>query len=88
VSFPKLELFYYEECPFCQFVLQTIKKLNILVEYKNIREDSANLNKLLNDTGRRTTPCLYINNRPMFESSDIVSWLNQQLENLEKRQSK
>ena len=73
----KLELFYYDACPFCAYVLNEIKRLQVNVEYKNILENEENLNRLVNDTGRRTVPCLYIDNKPMFESRDIVQWLEE-----------
>lgn len=40
-------------------------------------EDKASLDRLVQDTGRRTVPCLYIDNQPMHESNDIVDWLTQ-----------
>lgn len=81
----KLELFYFDSCPFCQRVLSVIDELDVKVEFKNILEDSENLNRLMNDTGRRTVPCLYIDNKPMFESADIVDWLHENESSLEKR---
>jgi glutaredoxin len=80
----KLELFYYDACPFCQYVLGTIKSLNIKVEYCNIQEEQKHFERLTNDTGRRTVPCLYIDNKPMFESSDIMKWLEDNQDSLEK----
>lgn len=80
----KLELFYYDACPFCQYVLSTIKNLNIKVDYCNIQEDENSYNRLVKDTGRRTVPCLYIDNKPMFESSDIMKWLEDNSDSLEK----
>lgn len=80
----KLELFYYDACPYCQLVLRVIDNLNIKVDYKNILKDEDNLDRLVNDTGRRTVPCLYIDNKPMFESADIARWLEQNQNNLEK----
>ncbi len=71
----KLELFYFDSCPFCQIVLRAIDELNIELEYKNIMEDRESLERLMKDTGRRTVPCLYIDNQPMFESADIIAWL-------------
>lgn len=81
----KLELFYYDGCPFCQYVLGTINKLNVKVDYCNIQEDQANFDRLMKDTGRRTVPCLYIDNKPMFESSDIMEWLESNHTSLEKK---
>ncbi len=81
----KLELFYFDACPFCQLVLRAIDELNIKVDYKNIYDDERNLNRLLGDTGRRTTPCLYIDGKPMFESADIINWLKENKSKLESK---
>ena len=81
----KLELFYYDGCPFCQYVLSTINSLNLKVELCNIQENQDCYNRLTNDTGKRTVPCLYVDNKPMFESSDIMQWLEDNKDNLEKK---
>jgi glutaredoxin 3 len=80
----KLELFYYDSCPFCQYVMSVIEDLNLKIEMKNILRDQSNLKRLVNDTGRRTVPCLYIDNVPMFESQDIMEWLKDNESSLEK----
>lgn len=80
----KLELFYFEGCPFCQIVLQLIKELNIKLDYLDIQRDSAAMSRLQKDTGRRTVPCLYIDNKPMFESRDIMLFLKENQDKLEK----
>ncbi|WP_127716618.1 glutathione S-transferase N-terminal domain-containing protein [Halobacteriovorax sp. HLS] len=82
--YQKLELFYYDACPFCQYVLGTINKLNVKVDLCNIQEDQKCYERLVQDTGRRTVPCLYIDNKAMFESSDIMQWLEDNQEKLEK----
>ena len=83
----KLNLYYYDSCPFCKIVLKIIKDLNLLVDFKNIHQDEKNLQKLLKDTGRKTVPCLYIDGKPLFESLDIVAWLKKNADNLEKVQN-
>ena len=80
----KIDLFYYDECFFCQKVLREIKNLNIKVSYRHIYEDQTNLQILLEKTGRKTTPCLFINGEPMFESDDIIEWLRENYAKLEK----
>lgn len=84
MSYPKLEYFHYDQCPFCQMVAGVIRQLNVKVEYKNILEDQSNLERLVQDTGRRTVPCLYIDNKPMHESADIMKWLQENVDKLEK----
>ena len=81
----KLELFYYDACPFCQLVLGEIDDLGIQIDYCNIQESQEHLNRLTSDTGRRTVPCLYVDNKPMFESSDIVEWLKTNQSNIPKK---
>lgn len=85
MSYPKLELYYFEACPFCQIVLRAIDDLGLKVDYKHIHEDPSNYEKLVKDTGRGTTPCLYIDGKPMHESRDIINWLQANQGNLEKK---
>ena len=82
---PTLELFKFDACPFCQMVMDHIESRGIKVIYCDISQDQKHLERLVADTGRRTTPCLYIDNKPMFESRDIMLWIDQNLELLEKR---
>ena len=73
-----LELYYYEQCPFCYRVLMKIKDLGLedKISFKNTLEDPPNAASHQERTGRSTVPCLYIDNQPMFESSDIIAWLD------------
>lgn len=84
MSAPKLEYFYFDACPFCQRVMSVIDSTNIKVEYKDIMSDMSSLERLVNDTGRRTVPCLYIDNMPMHESADIIRWIEENIDKLEK----
>jgi glutaredoxin 3 len=73
----KLELYYYEECPYCQRVLRTISELKIQIELKNTRLNSEHRDFHLKTTGMTQVPCLYIDGKPMFESLDIMNWLKE-----------
>jgi len=74
----KLALYYYDECPYCQIVIRALHetKLTEHVTMNNTRQVSAHREKLMKDTGRTTVPCLYIDDKPMFESRDIARWLH------------
>ena len=66
-------------------VMQKIDQLNIHVTPYDIMLDQQARKKLIDDTGRQTVPCLYIDGKPMHESGDIVEWLDKNQENLQKR---
>ena len=82
----KLELYYFEQCPYCQIVLSAIKSsgLEDKITYFDTRKDQKNREKLVSDTGRGTVPCLYIDGKPMHESRDIAYWLQHYAEELKK----
>jgi glutaredoxin len=82
MSTPTLELYKYDSCPFCQRVMRLVDSLNLKVEMRDIMHSQENLQKLVSDTGKRTVPCLYIDSKPMFESSDIMAWLQENSDNL------
>ncbi len=73
----QLELYYFDECPYCQIVLSAVRELKLekRVALRNTRQEPKHREKLLADTGRSTVPCLYIDGTPMFESRDIAAWL-------------
>jgi glutaredoxin len=73
----KLELYYYSQCPFCHRVLQRIEALGLKdsIVLKNTNQDPIARSFHLKSTGRTTVPCLYIDGKPMFESTDISAWL-------------
>jgi glutaredoxin len=74
----KLELYFFPECPYCQIVLQALQEtgLKSAVVYRNTRENPADRQKLIHDTGKSQVPCLYIDDKPMHESRDIANWLH------------
>lgn len=84
MSAVKLDFYYFESCPYCQRVISVIKKNKIQVNWMDIQTTSEHAKKLRSDTGRTTVPCLYINGEPMFESLDIMKWLENNLEKLTK----
>ena len=83
---PKLELYYFPSCPFCQIVLRSISHLGLKGKLTNIHVDSQAREKLFQDTKRYTVPCLYIDNNPMHESYDIIAWLEKNEGTLDKAQ--
>jgi glutaredoxin 2 len=81
---PILELYFYDTCPYCQRVLRVIDELKIQVTYKDIYGDTNNMAKLIQITGTKMVPCLFIDGNPMHESLDIMNWLKANQEKLDK----
>lgn len=74
----KLELYYFESCPYCQIVMTALRQTGLedKVTYIDIHEDYKNKDKLVQLTGRGTVPCLFIDGKPMHESRDIAAWIH------------
>jgi glutaredoxin len=81
---PKLKLYYFESCPYCRLVINCIEEHNIKVDYMDIWSSEEILNDLINKTGRKTVPVLFIDEKPFPESSEIVKWLENNLDKLDK----
>ena len=72
-----MELYFYEDCEYCQAVFETIAKLKITDKFtfKDIRVN-PDYEKELNDlTGNVTVPCLVNEQGPMKEAKDIQKYL-------------
>ena len=72
-----MELYYYEDCEYCQAVFETIVKLKISDEftYKDIRVNPDYAKELIDLSGNVTVPCLVIEQGPMKEAKDIRKYL-------------
>ena len=79
-----LELYYFDECPYCQRVLKVMEELKISLTLKNTRKDPANRDFHQKTTGKTQVPYLYIDGKPMFESMDIINWLKENQKHLSK----
>ena len=72
-----MELYFYEDCEYCQIVLNTIKnsKIKDKFTYKDIRVNPDYAKELVELTGNETVPCLVTDDGPMKEANDIRKYL-------------
>ena len=72
-----LELYFYNECGFCQSVLNCMTNLRIeeKVLKKNIRENPEYEKELIALTGEKTVPVLVMDGKPMSGSEQINQFL-------------
>ena len=76
----KVQLYYFDSCPFCVRVLRAIDLMDLDVELRNVYDDRDYLMELRQARGRATVPVLKITSpdgaeRWMPESADIVRYL-------------
>lgn len=75
-----LILYYYPTCPYCRKVTRFIDKHNLnQIELKNISEDQEAEKELIKNGGKKQVPCLFIDDTPLYESDDIINWLQNNL---------
>lgn len=72
-----LVLYKFNSCPFCQRVQQQIGPLGLAedIELRDTSQDPKAKTLLRERTGRTQVPCLFIDGKPLFESSDISAYL-------------
>lgn len=73
-----LTLYVKTGCPFCAKVLDRVGELNLVVEEKNIADETV-AEELVSRGGKRMVPYLVDSDRgvEMYESDDIVNYLNE-----------
>jgi glutaredoxin 3 len=70
-----LVLYKFDSCPYCQIVLRRAAELGIELELRDTRRDPSARAELLRIGGMTQVPCLFIDGRPLYESADIVHYL-------------
>lgn len=73
-------LYQLPTCPFCVKVRRAMRRLNLPIELRDVRNDGRHRQDLINGGGKMKVPCLRIDHADghtewMYESSDIVAYL-------------
>ena len=72
----KLELYKMNTCPYCRKVMNYIDSVGRTdVVCRDINQDPEAEKTLIAVGGKRQVPCLFIDGEPMYESLDIINWL-------------
>lgn len=74
---PTLLLYSRSSCPFCRKVNNYLKSIDKSIPTKDIGKDPAAAKELVKIGGKQQVPCLVINGKPLYESSDIIAWLKE-----------
>ena len=73
-----LELYKKDTCPYCQRVMKYINESGRTdIIYRDILQDPEAERILVTVGGKKQVPCLFIDGTPMYESLDIIKWLEE-----------
>lgn len=75
----EFELFIKPSCPYCKKVMRYMAVHTIEIPLSDITSNPEAAEKLIEVGGKRQVPCLFIDGKPLYESDDIVAWLNKNL---------
>jgi glutathione S-transferase len=70
-----LALYYLPTCPYSIKVLGFLEANGIVIDLHSTTEP-ANRTFLLTNGGINQVPCLFIGDRPLYESDDIITYLS------------
>lgn len=73
----KEKLFYMDYCPYCEKVREYMHENNIELEEVNIDESKEGREELIEKGGKLQVPMLLIDDKPLYESLDIIEWLKE-----------
>jgi len=74
---PDLVLYHFEACPYCVKVRDFIQAKGLKIPIRDIRLDPAAEKELRRVGGKKQVPCLFIDGKPLYESEDIIRYLDE-----------
>lgn len=79
-GFSDCELYYKPTCPFCVKVIRFMEGAGIADQIAmHNTQDPAKAAELVKIGGKQQVPCLVIDGRAMYESDDIIAYLQSRL---------
>ena len=76
---PNLILYVSEYCWFCMKVRTFMKENNITIETRDTMQNAGFREELIKTGGKTQVPCLIIDGKPLYESDDIIDYMNDNL---------
>ena len=75
----ELALFVMTGCPYCIKVKRFLADNGVTIPEHNISTDPNAEQTLIAVGGKRQDPCLFIDEKPLYESIDIIAWVQENL---------
>ncbi len=83
---PHLLLVFTPTCPYCKQVLSYLKSIHRKIPLCNVRENKECIEKLRKEGKVAVVPCLFIDDRPLYDADAIIAWIKSNENLLEKDQ--
>ena len=75
-----LELFKFDTCPYCRRVLDYLEERSVKeIRLRDIRTEEGAADELVVRGGKQQVPALFVDGVPLYESADILAWLDTQV---------
>ena len=74
-----LQLYIRYTCPYCVRVLRYMERAGIKVPLHDITASEDDRLFLVREGGKQQVPCLFIDGVAMYESLDIIDWMEREL---------
>jgi glutaredoxin len=75
MGMPELTLYVMDTCPYCRRVLNYLQqRRHPQMTQKDIAKNSTYRKELLDIGGKTQVPCLVIDGKALYESTDIIQW--------------
>lgn len=72
----KLDLYMFETCPYCRRVMNYLEENGRTdVVLHDIHKSEEDREYLIEHGGKGQVPCLFIDGEALYESLDIIDWL-------------
>ncbi len=75
MTFENMYIYMMPGCPYCARVDRFMDNAGIEMEHRSIYE-GTNRDDLVALGGKSQVPCLVVDGEPMYESMDIITYLN------------
>ena len=74
-----LVLYVMTGCPYCIKVKRFLADNGVTIPDRDISTAPVAEQTLIAVGGKRQVPCLFIDGKPLYESSDIIAWVQENL---------
>jgi glutaredoxin 3 len=75
----ELILYQYKACPFCRRVLRFMRQHELDIPLRDTLFDRTARKELIEAGGKGQVPALMIDGRVLYESNEIIAWMQENL---------